>query len=74
MAKTTDQLVRIAAAGGGMHIDANGKTTDQMVRIAAAASGKGATINIINSSKKTTDQLVRIAAAGKGCVMFDLSN
>lgn len=41
MAKTIDQLVRIAAAGGGMHIDANGKTADQMVRIASAAAGNG---------------------------------
>ncbi|NOH19112.1 hypothetical protein [Vibrio cyclitrophicus] len=74
MSKTTDQLVRIASAGGGMYINADNKTTDQIVRIASAASGKGAKIIVTNSSRKTTDQLVRIASAGKGCVMFDLSS
>jgi len=39
MAKTTDQLVRIASAGGGMILDATGKTTDQLVRIASAGKG-----------------------------------
>jgi ABC-type molybdate transport system substrate-binding protein len=73
MKKTTDQLVRIAAAGGGMYIDASSRTTDQLVRIASAASSTGATIHINNSSNKTTDQLVRIAAAGSGCVVFDLN-
>ncbi|WP_067522850.1 hypothetical protein [Endozoicomonas ascidiicola] len=73
MEKTTDQLVRIAAAGGGMRIDSNSKTTDQLVRIAAAASVKAANILIINAESKTTDQLVRIAAAGRGCVSFDFT-
>ena len=73
MAKTTEQLVRIAAAGGGMKIDANSKTTEQLVRIAAAASTKSANIVIINSVTKTTEQLVRIAAAGQGSVTFDFT-
>ena len=73
MGKSTDQLVRIAAAGGGMQINAKGKSTDQLTRIAAAASNSGAQIAIISSSSKSTDQLVRIAAAGKGCVVFDLT-
>lgn len=71
--KTTDQLVRIVAAGGGMRISANGKTTDQLVRIAAAASTKKSRIEIIDVNNFTTDQLVRIAAAGNGAVFFDIS-
>ena len=34
--KTVDQLVRIAAAGGGLRLSASTKTVDQLVRIAAA--------------------------------------
>jgi hypothetical protein len=36
MDKTTYQLVRIAAAAGGMQINANSKTTDQLIKIASA--------------------------------------
>jgi DNA replication protein len=71
MSRTVDQLVRIAAAGGGFTLDAATKTVEQVVRIAAAASTKGAQITITNAQTKTVDHLVRIAAAGKGCVIFD---
>ncbi|UZJ44467.1 hypothetical protein OOT55_17695 [Marinimicrobium sp. C6131] len=71
MGPTIDQIVRIAAAGGGMTINAQGKTVDQVVRIAAAASGKQAQLVIRNVQGYTVDQMVRIAAAGKGCVLFD---
>ncbi len=70
--KTIDQLVRIASAGGGMRINAQGKTVDQLVRIASAASTKGAQITIINVNLFTIDQLVRIASAGKGSIVFDI--
>ena len=72
MTKMTDQLVRIASAGGGMIIDGDGKMTDQLVRIASAASQSGAKIIITNVGSKMTDQLVRIASAGKGNVILDL--
>jgi DNA replication protein len=71
MALTIDQIVRIAAAGGGMTLNSNGKTVDQVVRIAAAASRKHAKLVIRNTQGYTVDQLVRIAAAGDGCVFFD---
>ncbi|MEN5071003.1 hypothetical protein [Stenotrophomonas sp. TWI1183] len=71
MALTIDQIVRIAAAGGGMTLSSNGKTVDQVVRIAAAASRKHAKLVIRNTQGYTVDQLVRIAAAGDGCVFFD---
>jgi hypothetical protein len=74
MGYTIDQIVRIAAAGGGMNIDTQGKTVDQVVRIAAAASGKQAKLVIRNTQGYTVDQLVRVAAAGKGCVFFDVLN
>lgn len=61
--KTTDDLVRIAAAGGGFILTATHKTTDDLVRIAAAASGKGSRITFTGLTHKTTDDLVRISAA-----------
>jgi ABC-type branched-subunit amino acid transport system substrate-binding protein len=72
MSKTTDQLVRIASAGGGMIIDGEAKTTDQLVRIATTAAGSGVQVIIANVNSKTTDQLVRIASAGGGHVILDL--
>ena len=72
MSKTTDELVLIAAAGGGLTIDAKTRTMNELVRIAAAASNHGSRINILNANSKTTDELVSIAAAGKGCVLFEL--
>ncbi|NHZ85594.1 MAG: hypothetical protein GWP19_06910 [Planctomycetia bacterium] len=69
--KTTDDLVRIAAAGGGFTLTATHKTTDDLVRIAAAASGKGSRITFAGLTHKTTDDLVRISAAGKGCIILE---
>lgn len=73
MALTIDQIVRIAAAGGGMTIDTQGKTVDQVVRIAAAAAASNHQVTLVikNTQTYTVDQLVRVAAAGKGCVFFD---
>jgi hypothetical protein len=71
MNRTTDDLVRITAAGGGLRIDGATKTVDDLVRIVAAGSGNGARVVIENSSRFTTDQLVRIAAAGKGSALFE---
>ncbi|ELU1491094.1 TPA: helix-turn-helix domain-containing protein [Enterobacter hormaechei] len=74
--KTIDQLVRIAAAGGGLRINASTKTVDQLVRIAAAAGNSmnpnKAQLVLFDLESKSTDQLVRIAAAGKGTVLFEL--
>lgn len=74
MTLTIDQIVRIAAAGGGMNINAQGKTVDQVVRIAAAASSHQSKLVIRNTQAYTVDQLVRVAAAGKGCVFFDVEH
>ena len=72
MTKATDDLIRIAAAGGGMHVPAT-KSTDDLIRIAAAASSRKAKIIITDASGKSTEDLIRIAAAGNGSVIFDLS-
>lgn len=72
MTKTTDQLIKIASAGGGMIIDGKSKTTDQLVKITSTASKSGSKIIITNAGTKTTDQLVKIAVAGNGNAIFDL--
>ncbi len=69
--KTTDDLVRIATAGGGFRFMAGHKTTDDLVRIATAASSKGARITFTGLKHKTTDDLVRISVAGKGCIVIE---
>ena len=70
---TTDSLVRIANAGGGMIIDAKQMMTDSLVRIANAASNGSGKIIIKNADKHMTDSLVRIANASKGNVIFDFT-
>ena len=66
-----EEVVRIAAAGGGFRMDASMKQTDDLVRIAAAASNKGARIVFTGLKMRQTEELIRIAAAGQGCVFFD---
>lgn len=68
--RQTNDLVRIAAAGGGFRVDASRGTSD-LVRIAAAASAHGARVVVYGAENMPTDDLVRIAAAGKGAVVFE---
>lgn len=72
MEKTTDQLCRIAGAGGSIKIDATTKTTDQLCRIVGELCD-GAKLILTNASEKTTDQLCRIASSAlPGSVIFEL--
>ena len=70
-ARSTNELVRIAAAGGGFRLDAAARSTDELVRIAAAASSNGARITFYGLGARSTDDLVRIGAAGKGSVFLE---
>ncbi len=72
--KPINEIVQIAAAGGGFRIKANVKTTSELVQIAAAASKTGAHIIFTGLKVRPQDELVQIAAAGKGCVFFDEAN
>lgn len=69
--RTTDDLARIAAAGGGFHLNGATRTTDDLARIAAAASQKGARVTFSGLGTRSTDDLARIGAAGQGCVVLD---
>ncbi len=66
-----DELIMIAAAGGGLTLDGGALHVANRVQIVAAASRDGARITITNAKTKSTDDLVKIAAAGKGCVIFE---
>jgi DNA replication protein len=69
--KTTDELAKIAAAGGGLVIEAGRRTTDELISIAAAAKRSGATVVFRNMAVRKTDALMKIAGAGKGKVIFE---
>jgi DNA replication protein len=69
--KSLDELIHIAAAGGGFTIEAGTFPSDDLVRIAAAAAGTGAQIVIHGVTGRSTEDLVRIAGAGRGSVRFD---
>jgi DNA replication protein len=66
----TNEIVRLAAAGGGFEIDASLRPTNDLIRIAAAAGGKGARVVFRGLTPRPVDELIRIAAAGQGCVSF----
>jgi len=67
--KTTDQLCKIAAAGGEIAINASVRTTDQLCKIAAACQDNKRLI-LYGITEKTTDQLCKIAAAGNVVFVF----
>ncbi len=72
MTQTVNDLVRIAAAGGGFTIDASNYEVNDLVRIAAAAQNHKSRIHLTNAHILDTNDLVRIGAAGKGAVSFAL--
>jgi len=72
MDRSTDDLVKITSAGGGLILDAEGKSTDELIKIAAAAGASDATLIVKNVGSKTTDELIDIATAGDGGVVFEL--
>jgi DNA replication protein len=69
--RSTDELVRIAIAGGGFRLDADGRSTDDLIRIAVSASSWGVRMVFAGMDGRSTDDLVRIAEAGEGTVEFE---
>jgi DNA replication protein len=68
--KGTNELIRIAAAGGGFTLNGQHRTPEDLMRIAAAASITGARLTLTNIGSWPANDLIRIAAAGKGAVTF----
>jgi hypothetical protein len=69
--KTTSDLIRIAAAGGGLKLPAGARTTSDLIRIASAASNHSAKVYFSGISNRTASDLIRIGSAGKGSVVFE---
>ena len=68
--KSTEELVRIAVAGGGFSLNASLRSTTDLVRVANAASGKRARVEFSGMALRSTQDLVRIANAGGGAISF----
>jgi DNA replication protein len=68
--RDTNDLLRIAAAGGGLELEGSLRPTNDLVRIAAACAKGGGTLILRGMSLKPTEDLLRIAAASKGKVIF----
>ena len=71
---TTEELKRIAAAGGGLVIDASIFTFHQIKEVAAAASTGNAKIQVNKPSELTASQLHELAVIASGLVVFDLTS
>jgi len=69
---TNEQIRQIAAAGGGLVIDASTITFTLMREISAAAAVGKASITIKNLTAMTPAQLIEIATLAPGLVVFDL--
>lgn len=65
----TNDLIRIANAGGGFELSATGRDINDIIRIANAAGGKGR-IELTSVDHFGVNDLIRIANAGKGSVFF----
>lgn len=72
MAVSTDNIVRIAQAGGSVVVNTS-ITTDNLVRIAQAIKKAGVGHLTISGNPKSTDNMVRIAKSAPGQITFDLS-
>ncbi|MGD0078281.1 MAG: hypothetical protein ABSB91_06615 [Sedimentisphaerales bacterium] len=74
MILTTNDLISIVSAGGGIVLDTKNRTTQELISIAAASRNKGSKVILTNLSFKTTMDLVSIGAAGNGNVIFMIDN
>lgn len=72
MSRSTDDLIKIATAGGGFILDGETQSTDDLVKVANAAAEFEVIVTVKNVGGKTTDELIQIASAGDGMVVFEL--
>lgn len=73
MIMTTGQLVAIAAAGGGLVLDASALTFTQLRDVSAAAASGHAAITVRNVPNLTAAQLAELARLAPGLITFDLT-
>lgn len=74
MILTIVQLKRIAAAGGGLSLDASLFTFNQLADIVgAAAAGAKGSVSLRNVAGLNATQLAELAALAPGLVSFEIS-
>lgn len=64
-------LIRIAAAGGGLRLDCTKHYVSDIIKIACAASDSQAKLILENSNKLYVSDAIKIASAGHGSVIFN---
>jgi len=69
--RTTDDLVKIAVAGGGLVLDASSKDANDLVKIATICGGANNTLYLKNCGGFDTTDLIKIAVAGNGHVVIE---
>ncbi len=67
---TAEDLMKIAASGGGFSISASNYTVEELMNIAVSASTFTSRIIIREPNLKVED-LMKIAVSGKGAVFFE---
>jgi hypothetical protein len=67
---STDDIVRIAGAGGGFSLDGAPRSTEELVAIAKAANKGQADIAIRGLANRPIDDILAIARAGGGFITF----
>lgn len=68
--RSTEELIRLVQAGGGLKLTATDRSTEDLVLIAAAAAEWGVFVTFSGLEGRTTDDLLRIVAAGQGSVVL----
>lgn len=68
--RSTEDLIRVVRAGGGLRLTATDRSTDDLVLIASAAADWSVTVTFSGLDDRSTDDLVLIADAGQGSVVL----
>jgi hypothetical protein len=71
-ARTTVDLMQIAAAGGGLDIEVGSRLTVDLMQIAGAAANSGAKVTMRGLGARASLDLMQIASAGRGNVVLVL--
>jgi len=74
MGRSAEDLAKIAAAGGGLVLDAENLSKEDMIDIAKASDRGEVTVIFRNVGNKSTEELIEVAGATgeDGLVLFDL--
>ncbi|MCB9236137.1 MAG: hypothetical protein H6581_31100 [Bacteroidia bacterium] len=72
MARSVEDLIRIAHSGASFIVDGRQYVPTEMIRVAAECKLGGGRFEMLHTATYSTDDLVRIAEAAGGRVFFAL--